>query len=116
MAEFIRISLYLFAGPLFWAIHFIALYGFTGLVCARGWQSTHWGGIGLIGWGAGGLTITILSLLLLSIARLLKHPLNQVQERATRQFIRWSATTLGLLAMLAMVWETIPVAVLEHCR
>ena len=31
-------TLFMAAGVMVWAVHFTAIYGYTGLACARGWE------------------------------------------------------------------------------
>ena len=42
--------LLLFAGPIVWGLHFLAIYGFTGVACARPGAGPRWLGLAWEGW------------------------------------------------------------------
>jgi hypothetical protein len=102
--------LLLFAGPIVWAVHFVAIYGLTGIVCARAGSAGVWLGLAWHGWaivGAGLLAAAALG------ACLRVRP--RSEDAHNRRFLRWSALALGALALLAIVWETLAVFLVPAC-
>ena len=108
--------LYLMAGLIIWFARFIALYGFTGLVCARPAWNTEFFGIGV-------LTIGIVSITMLALAangavfqrawaRLNESP-SEGTENA--RFVHYVAAAMAALGTLAIVWETRPVFIIPAC-
>lgn len=110
--SFTRSFLRLFSGPIIWALHFLAVYGFTGVVCARPGVRDTWLGISVFTWGIG-----VASLLAIA-AVIVLHVRDWRAILITRQFdfLRLTASGLGLLSIVAMVWETLPVLMLPLCN
>lgn len=103
--------LVLFAGPLIWAVHFIAIYGFTGIVCARLPASLTWHGIGIAVWGIAGAGLAAVAAI---TAVYLGAKLRDVAPD-NLVFIRSMSLTLSLLAVIAIVWETLAVFLIPAC-
>lgn len=82
-----------------WAVHFTAIYGFTGLACARGFASA-------VPWVIGAATLLAATAVLAIIA-------HGYRRRAA--FEAWMSATLGGFALLAIAWEAIPVLVVPAC-
>lgn len=102
----------LFSGPLIWAAHFLAIYGFAGLACARRLQYAEWLGIGVVTWAVGALTLAAVAAVLLPGAR---ADYRQT-PRDSAGFIRWTGAALGLLSVLAIAWEALPVLLVPACK
>lgn len=102
--------LLLFAGPLIWAIHFVAIYGFTGVVCARPDPGAAWLGVGLLTWGLVGAALAAIAAI---VACLAVKPKDAATDN--RSFVRWVSAGLGLLAIVAIVWETMTVFLVPSC-
>jgi hypothetical protein len=92
-------SLWIASSVLVWAAHFAALYGFTALACARGMA-------GAVPWVAGGATLAAIAALAL-IAWL------HSQQRG--EFNAWLALALAGLALIAVVYETVPLFIVPIC-
>jgi hypothetical protein len=111
LSSFTHDILLLFAGPLVWAVHFLAIYGFTGVVCARpGAGGPQWLGLGWTGWAIvalGGVAVLALA------ACLRARPRSGSPDN--RAFLRWTALALGALALLAIAWETLAVFLVPAC-
>ena len=80
-----------------WALHFGAIYGFTGLACARGWESA-------VPWTVGGATLVAGAA---AAALVLKN--------VSTDFLRWMTATLAALALLAILFEGLPVLMVPAC-
>lgn len=102
--------LLLFAGPLVWAAHFVAIYGLNGIVCARPGSAAQWGAAGWEAWaiaGAGLLAAAVLA------AWVRVGPRSETEH--SRRFVRWTSLALAALAAVAIAWETLAVFLLPGC-
>lgn len=108
-----RSTLKMFSGALIWAGHFAVIYPFTALACARGFAALHWFGVGVVTWVIGIATVIAVVAVAMIIARSLgsmpTHPAN------TTRFAHWMTAAIGGLALLAIVWEALPVLVVPTC-
>ena len=103
------VLLSMFSGPLIWAAHFAVIYGYAGIVCARGLQHVEWLGVGMVKWVVGGGT-------LLALAAILTFVLRARRDCAMHgDFMRWLTAALGILSMIAICWEAMPAFLLPAC-
>jgi hypothetical protein len=93
---FLRMS----AGAIVWAAHFAALYGFTALACARGFPDA-------ISWVAGAATLAALAAAGYVVAR-------AFPGRA--DFSEWMTAAIAGVAIVAIVFEGIALAMVPACR
>jgi hypothetical protein len=98
--------LLLMAGPLVWALHFLAIYGFTGVVCARPALPTQ-----LVTWGVAGAGVVAIGMLV-AVFVWVKPRAPQADDR---QLVRQVGIGLAGLSGLAIVWETLPVFLAAPC-
>lgn len=110
LSNFTHDFLLLFAGPLVWAVHFLAIYGLTGIVCARRGSAGSWQGLAWESWAVVGLGVGAAALL---AACLLARPRSELPDN--RRFLRWAAVALAGLALLAIAWETLAVFLVPSC-
>ena len=96
---FARSALLLFAGPLLWAAHFAAIYGFTGLACARTWT-------GAVPWAVACLTFAAALACAFVIA---------VGLRRRDVFEAWLGAMLAAAALVAILWEALPALLVPAC-
>ena len=96
---FLRSALLLFAGPLTWAAHFAAIYGFTGLACARAWT-------GAVPWAVAGATLAAALACAFVIA---------AGMRRREVFEAWLGAMLAAAALVAILWEALPVLLVPAC-
>jgi hypothetical protein len=101
-------SLHMFAGVIVWAVHFTAIYSFTALACARGFAQMQWLGMGVVTWVIGGATLVAATATLVILVPALRT--------ARRSFESWMAAGIAALALIAILWETLPVMMLPVCR
>jgi hypothetical protein len=87
------------SGVMVWALHFTAIYGLTALACARGW-----GWLVMPSIAASTLLASIAIGALLAIA---------LPRRA--QFEYWMSACVAALALVAIVWEALPVLMVPAC-
>jgi hypothetical protein len=94
------------AGPVVWAVHFLAIYGFTGIVCARPGVDAA-----VLAWGvalAGVAAIALLALVVLAARR-------AGSGEGERPFALHVGQGLAAFAALAIAWETLPVFLAPPC-
>jgi heme/copper-type cytochrome/quinol oxidase subunit 2 len=96
---FARAGLLMAAGPLAWAAHFAAIYGFTGIACARGIA-------GAVPWAIAAFTLVAAGVVLAVIVTCL---------RRRESFEHWLAATLAGAALVAILWEAIPALLVPAC-
>jgi hypothetical protein len=106
---FSRAFLLIFAGPLVWAVHFFVIYGFTGVACARGLARADWLGVNVLSWVIGGSTVIAVLAILLIIRR------TGSKGAMPDDFARWLTATLGVVSIIAMVWESMSVFLVPAC-
>lgn len=92
--------LFMSSGVVVWALHFGTLYGLTALACARGWQPLLVPSIAVATAIAALATISIIAAGL----------------RRRAQFESWMGAGIAALALVAIVWDAMPVLVVPPCR
>ena len=95
-------------GALIWAAHFMTLYGFTALACARGYASAQWLGISAVAWT--GTVATALAL-----AALAPIALPALRDARRGGSNGWLAVGVAALAALGIVWEALPTWIAPAC-
>lgn len=107
-ARFTRSFLLLFSAPLVWAVHFLAIYAWTAVLCER----PEWRAERLIPWGvvlASAAAIGVIAAINLRAWSRRKEP------DGNAGFVQMTAAALGLLIVIAIVWETLPVFLVPVC-
>jgi hypothetical protein len=97
--SFARAGLLMSAGALCWALHFAAVYGFTGVACARGYAQA-------VPWAILACTV---------VAGLGAAAVMSVALRQRESFEHWLAAAIAGAAMLAIVWEALPALLVPAC-
>jgi len=97
--SFTATALRMSSGVIVWGLHFAAIYGATGIACARGAPQAA-------------LVAVALSTLL-AVALLL--PIIVWNWRRRAQFESWFAAATAALALLAVVWEALPALWVPAC-
>jgi hypothetical protein len=106
-ASFAATSLRMSAGIIIWAVHFAAVYGYTGLACARRFEPSGETWVALVPWV---VAISTVAGVLLAIAFVAPA------VRATRhQFVEWMSGWVAALAALAMILEGISILWVPVC-
>jgi hypothetical protein len=82
-----------------WALHFVAVYGVTGLACARGLPQT-------VPWAIGIATAVALGALAFLI---------WISWKNLAAFANWMTAAVAALALLAILWETVPLFLVPAC-
>ncbi len=97
--RFVARSAWLASGVVVWAAHFLVIYGFSALACARGFASAIQPVIAVAGVVAVALLAAIIARGWISRAR----------------FEHWLSAAIALLALVAVVYETLPAWTVEAC-
>ena len=128
---FERDSLFsLIAGPLVWTGHFLTLYVFTAIACAKGFFHEEILGVRVVQLFGAAVTVVavvlILDSMMLSYRRWrgmpsdgqpmasLPHDTNDVVSR--RRFMAYAGFLLSGLALIATLWETLPIVFFATCE
>lgn len=91
--------LWMSSGIVVWALHFTALYGYTALACARGLGVS-------VPWVAAAATAAALAAMGWIVLRTLPH-------RA--EFNGWLTLAIVGLAVIGVVYETVPLFIVPIC-
>jgi hypothetical protein len=118
------------AGPLVWTAHFLTLYVFTAIACAKGFF--HEEILGVLVVQLFGAAVTVVALVLILDTMMLSYrrwrgmppdgrpaPLppedaNDVASR--RRFMAYAGFLLSGLALIATIWETLPIMFFATCQ
>ncbi len=128
---FERDSLFsLIAGPLVWTVHFLTLYILTAIACAHGFFHQELLGVRVVPLVGGAVTLIAVALILdggvLAYRRwrgmpadgepapLPPHDANDVASR--RRFMAYAGLLLSGLALIATVWQTLPILFFATCE
>jgi hypothetical protein len=128
---FERDSLFsLIAGPLVWTVHFLTLYIFTAIACAHGFFHQEVLGVRVVPLVGGAVTLVAVALILDAAilayrrwrgmpsdrghAPLPPHDANDVASR--RRFMAYAGLLLSGLALIATVWEALPILFFATCE
>jgi hypothetical protein len=98
---------------LIWAAHFLAIYAFTAIACERGLASTRVLEIGIVSWAIGVATLAAAVAIVMLIRAAMRGGAHS--RDGALAFVHWiSAATAGL-ALVAIVWEALPVLLVPVC-
>ena len=118
-AIFTPTFLYMLAGLIVWSVRFLVVYSFTAIACSRGWAGETLAGIGIVPLVVSVLTLAsilgCIAVLARAVPRLDFRWPDQDAEENTR-FVHYVAATVAALALLAVIWETLPVFLVPVCR
>ena len=110
---------HLWLAPIVWAAHFLAIYAFTALSCARAGTSV-WYTPAAVPWFVGAATLVASIVLLWTITSTLRagwNPRSQAAVQApTRDFVGWLSAALATLVLVAVLWETLALVWVPACR
>lgn len=111
--NFAILSAGVLAGLLIWAAHFLVIYGVTGLACTG-----RFGDVRVLGLGIAELTIgaaTVLALLAAATVLVWTLRSGKQTESGSLAFLRWMAAMVAVLALIAIVWNGLPVLLVPGC-
>lgn len=96
---FVRAGWLMSGGALCWALHFAAIYGFTGVACARGMG-------GAVAWGIAAFTLAAC----MGAGLVLRAAL-----RRRETFEHWLAAAVAGAALVAILWEALSALLVNTC-
>lgn len=99
------------SGLLLWGAHFLVLYGFAALACARGWASERVWGIQLVPAVSVSLTVIACAALGVIMRRAWhgsKHSARSESDPSAERFMQSVTFALAALGFLAIVWNVLP--------
>lgn len=101
----------LWIAPVVWALHFLAIYGFTGLSCARP------GGAGAAIVPAFVITVTIAAIAVLcaTIVLAMRDHRRSNGLPGVSRFVHGLTSATAALVVVAVVWEALPVLIVPAC-
>lgn len=105
-------------GFLIWAAHFAVVYGFTALACARGFASAQVVGLNTVSLVIGATTLLAVLGLALSLRRTFQTPMPAGSDDASTtppSFTRYTTVAIAALALVAILWQALPVLFLPAC-
>jgi SNF family Na+-dependent transporter len=108
---FTRSLLFMTAGPLIWALHFVFIYVVTALICARPSATAQWVSSGLLEWVIGIATAVAIAAILWITLRGIKSN----GEKENVRFMQWTAVALGVFSIYAIVLDALPVLFVPAC-
>ena len=97
--NFVTTTVRMFSGVLVWAAHFLLIYGFTALACARDFAAA-------VPWGIAIATVAALMILLVVMRGAI---------RTAPEFVEWMTISVGAIAIVAMVFESLPMIWVPIC-
>lgn len=126
---FERDSLFsLIAGPMVWTVHFLTIYVFTALACARGFFDLEALGLPIVPLVGGAVTLVAVALIVdagvLSWRRWRgaltlgepRPPHDDNHPASRRRFMAYAGLLLSGIALIATVWEALPILFFTTCR
>jgi hypothetical protein len=116
MGELLPAPFRLFGGLVVWALHFLVLYVYQAVACARGLGAVELAGMPAIRVMAVAATFVALALtgLLLLASREAAHA-REPARPATARFESWMAPATSALAGLGILYNMIPALMLPLC-
>jgi hypothetical protein len=103
------------SGLMIWAAHFLLIYVFTALACARRFADLSWLGIGVVPWVIGAATLAATAATLVVIGLAVRDTRSSTSRNNTSSFVPWMTAALGGLALMAILWEALPVLLVPAC-
>ena len=128
---FERDSLFsLIAGPLVWTAHFLSLYLFTAIACAKGFFHDEILGLRIPQLFAGAVTVVAVVLILDAVVLSYRRwrglsedgrpapppPHDSSDIGSRRRFMAYAGLLLSGLALIATLFQTLPIVFFATCR
>lgn len=114
-------------GPLVWVGHFLVVYLTTAIICAKGLFDLTVLSISIVPLVVGAATLMAASLVIAGTVLAYRRcsrlgwdapdlSLDRSDTDSRRHFMAYAGLLLGGLSLLAIVWEALPVALIDSCR
>lgn len=102
------------AVPSVWAIHFLAIYGFTAVACERRFTIAAFD-VNVIAWFIGTVTLMAALMLAVTIRLTVRDARRTTPLPALAKFVHWLTIASASLVLVALVWETLPILFVPIC-
>jgi hypothetical protein len=112
---FTRAILRMLSGLMIWAAYFLVIYVFTALACARRFADLSWLGIGVVPWVIGTATLAAATTTLVVIGLAVHDARLKTSRNNMSSFVPWMTAAFGGLALVAILWEALPVLLVPTC-
>ena len=100
--------------PVVWATHFLTIYGFTALACAR-MGAAGWFDVDAVPWFVGAATLVAAAVLLVMIGLAARDGRRGASSPQLSGFVHWLSAAVASLGLLAVAWEALPVLLVPVC-
>lgn len=114
-AAFVRTAARILSGVLIWGGHFLFIYATTAVICARGWDAQRWFGVGPLPGLIGAATVAAFAIAGWMIAQAVRSARHHRAPDRTAHFLDWMTAAVCALALVAIVWETLPLLLVPGC-
>ena len=106
------------AGPLIWAAHFLFIYIFQALACARGFAGVSLLGTGIVPLTVGMATAVAAVATVLMLFRAMRDlgAIGPATEQDAERFMNWMTAAGAGLSLVAILWDGLPVLLLPSCQ
>ena len=104
-SSFTRVTFLLSGALLIWALDFLICYAFAALACARGFADARVFGLPIVGAVVGFTTLLAAAAVSALLVRALHRDGDAVASMNTRGFIACVTVAVGVLALIAIVWN-----------
>ncbi len=116
VSRFTHATFRMLSGLMIWAAHFLGIYIFTALACARRFAEASWLGIGVVPWVIGTATLAAAAATLVVIGLAVRDTRFSTSRNNTSSFVPWMTAAFGGLALVAILWEALPVLLVPTCE
>jgi len=113
LSPFASALLRMCAPLLIWAAHFLVIYAFTAVACERNFAVTRMLGINVVSGVIGIATLVAAAATLMTIRAALGQRGRGGDDAAA--FVHWLSAAAGGLALVAILWEALPVLLVPMC-
>lgn len=111
----VRPLLFMLSGLIVWFAHFSLIYAFTALACARGFAQVRVLGMGVVPLAIALATVLAVIVLAAIPWRAYRAGVRNGSAGELSLFLRYGATGLALLALVAVLWEGMAALFVPPC-
>jgi hypothetical protein len=115
---FVLKLLFFLGGLLIWGSHFLFVYGFNGIACARGFDRNAVFGIGIVPLTVAVVTVLAMaaSILIVGLAVAGRGPgITHECDQALQQFWRLGTAVVASFSTIAVAWTGLPALIIPPC-
>lgn len=114
--SFTRAILWVLSGLIVWSVHFLIVYPFNALACARGFATARVFDVDVVPFTILCVTIAALVLIAAVLSLSAREGMRTANEAdAPGRFLQRLALGIGALSAVAIILETVPVMMIPPC-